>query len=250
MQHAKYPLASPALRDFIHYTDTVLSDALSLARHLKDPDVPDDVREDIERIADNALRVARIVSYASGIMCSLEDEKLLVRKEFDVYDSADDAFQCWGSRENYGSLVFVEDGGLRKKYINFSHNGRPYWKDCFQQYHEHIMGLGDPSITAGIFSALFSNAAKYGRSRAELGIEQQDGFVVCSVRNDVETQIPSEYREAIFNTGVRVPGTGQSGTGLGLASARRLAELQGGKIWLETEGDEVNFRFTIPASNK
>lgn len=148
------------------------------------------------------------------------------------------------SSKHGGSLVYGDDL-TETRYIPFSHKGKPY--AGYERYD--VMASGNHDATAAIFTSLFSNAIKYAKSKAGLDIEQEDGFVVCSVSNDVDVQIPPEYRETIFNH-VRVPGTGRQGTGLGLASARRLAELQGGRLWLETEADQVTFRFTIPAANK
>lgn len=84
MQHPKYPLASMALRDFIHYTDAILSDFTNVAQHLRNPDLPDEVREDIERSIDMASRAAGIVSNMAGLSCSLDEDQLLARKNFKV----------------------------------------------------------------------------------------------------------------------------------------------------------------------
>ncbi|MBI4163600.1 MAG: HAMP domain-containing histidine kinase [Candidatus Aenigmarchaeota archaeon] len=246
MRSRKYTNALAAVQEILHYTDAALSDALVLAEHLKRADMPRQAREDIECIIDNLLRTAKLTSNVAGLSCGIYDNKSLPRENFDVYDALRHPVRVWCNYMFGGSLVFTEDGGRTRRYIPFFHRGKPYFG-----YGEYgVKAVGSRDATEAVFSSLFSNAAKYAKSRASLEIEQDEGFVVCSVTNDVDRQIPEDYKAAIFHVGIRVPGTGKPGTGLGLATAKRFAELQGGRLWLETEGDEVSFRFTIPASNK
>jgi two-component system sensor histidine kinase ChiS len=69
--------------------------------------------------------------------------------------------------------------------------------------------------------------------------------------SDTGTGIPREEHDAIFEefhqVGVPKAG-GQSGAGLGLAITKRLVELQGGRIWVESApGEGSRFFFTMLA---
>jgi len=64
--------------------------------------------------------------------------------------------------------------------------------------------------------------------------------------------IDAEIQERIFNAFEQVDGSSSrryEGTGLGLSLTKRLVELHGGKIWVESEGEHQgsSFRFIIPA---
>jgi signal transduction histidine kinase len=94
---------------------------------------------------------------------------------------------------------------------------------------------------------LLSNALKFtpqGGSvvfRAEPG----DEGVIFAVE-DEGPGIASENRERIFEQFYRVP-SDQEGTGLGLALARHLVELHGGRIWVEErEPSGSRFSFALP----
>jgi len=77
-------------------------------------------------------------------------------------------------------------------------------------------------------------------------------FVEISVQ-DTGIGIKPEDQERIFLEFEQVGGTYQAkqqGTGLGLALTKRLVELHGGRIWVESEvGKGSRFTFTLPLKN-
>jgi signal transduction histidine kinase len=76
----------------------------------------------------------------------------------------------------------------------------------------------------------------------------QPNSVKVSV-SDTGPGIPAEYHIEVFDDFFRLrqQGTQSEGTGLGLATARRLVNTMGGKIWVESEpGAGCKFSFIIP----
>jgi two-component system NtrC family sensor kinase len=72
----------------------------------------------------------------------------------------------------------------------------------------------------------------------------RDGQAACSVR-DNGPGVPADRADTIFHPFMT---TKARGTGLGLATSRRLIELQGGRLWLENPGAPgACFTFTLPA---
>jgi signal transduction histidine kinase len=97
---------------------------------------------------------------------------------------------------------------------------------------------------------LLSNAVKFTPEGGNIvvGSSQVDGEVQVSVR-DTGPGIAAEDRERIFEEFQQTPvGVQQrEGTGLGLALSKRLVELHGGRIWVESEpGEGSRFVFTLP----
>ncbi len=97
---------------------------------------------------------------------------------------------------------------------------------------------------------LLSNALKFTPEggRIEIGAGIADGMAEVSV-TDTGIGIPPESQEAVFEE-FRQIGTAAKkveGTGLGLTLSRKLIELHGGRIWVESElGVGSTFRFTLP----
>jgi signal transduction histidine kinase len=67
---------------------------------------------------------------------------------------------------------------------------------------------------------------------------------------DTGVGIDPEHHQLVFEEFAQVDSSASRphhGTGLGLTIARKLVELQGGRIWLESElGSGSRFFFTIP----
>jgi signal transduction histidine kinase/DNA-binding response OmpR family regulator len=105
---------------------------------------------------------------------------------------------------------------------------------------------------------LLSNAVKFTPERGSVWVEGWVGGVGAGEEPWVEVWVTDtgigvkgEDRERIFGTFEQIDSSysrGQEGTGLGLALTRRLVELHGGSIWVESEGEGKgsSFRFRIP----
>ena len=97
---------------------------------------------------------------------------------------------------------------------------------------------------------LLSNALKFTPQGGRIDVTacRQDGLVRVSV-TDTGVGIPTADLERVFEE-FRQTEAGKAaaeGTGLGLSLARRLVELHGGRIWVESEvGKGTCFSFTLP----
>ena len=97
---------------------------------------------------------------------------------------------------------------------------------------------------------LLSNAIKFTPSegRVDVSARLDDGQVEVAVA-DTGPGIASRDLETIFEEFEQTTaGKRAEGTGLGLPLSRKLVELHGGKLWVESEvGRGSTFRFTLPA---
>ena len=98
---------------------------------------------------------------------------------------------------------------------------------------------------------LLSNAVKFTPQGGRVDVDARllNGHLEVSVK-DTGVGIAREYQQAVFEEFRQVGGSGSGaheGTGLGLALARRFAELHGGAIRLESEpGKGSTFTVSIP----
>jgi len=116
--------------------------------------------------------------------------------------------------------------------------------------------LGDERKVKQVLYNLLSNAAKFTPDGGSICLsahcrqsEENQPEVVIEVR-DTGVGISPEHQERIWNAFEQVDGSytrQQQGTGLGLALTRRIVELHGGHIWLESaEGQGSTFSFSLP----
>ena len=114
--------------------------------------------------------------------------------------------------------------------------------------------MGDESQLIQLIQNLISNAIKYHGPETpvvRISAEKQDDMWVFSVR-DNGIGIEPQYFEKIFLMFQRLNNQRDiSGSGVGLAICRKIAERHGGEIWLESEpGKGSIFYFSIPENGR
>jgi PAS domain S-box-containing protein len=115
--------------------------------------------------------------------------------------------------------------------------------------------VGDPTRLQQVLLNLLGNAIKF----------TQSGEVSLRVAPDGDSSVPAALRFTVSDTGIGIPGEKLSqvferftqadssttrrfgGSGLGLTISKRLVELMGGRIWVESElGKGSVFAFAVP----
>jgi PAS domain S-box-containing protein len=114
---------------------------------------------------------------------------------------------------------------------------------------EPVMLWGDRMRLVEVFQNLVDNAAKFmgdePAPRVEVGVEQAGEEMVLYVR-DNGIGIDPQVQPMLFGLFQKLdPET--EGMGIGLTLVRRIVELHGGRIWVESEGPGkgATFRFTL-----
>ncbi|MDH0865172.1 ATP-binding protein [Mitsuaria sp. GD03876] len=111
--------------------------------------------------------------------------------------------------------------------------------------------LGDPTLLRMVLENLLGNAWKYSGKREEAVIrfdaeQRADGRVFVVTDNGAGFDM--RFADRLFGVFQRLHSASDfQGTGVGLASARRIVRRHGGDIWAESEvGQGARFYFTLP----
>jgi signal transduction histidine kinase len=114
---------------------------------------------------------------------------------------------------------------------------------------EEIAVVADDRRVRQVVFNLLSNAIKFtpAQGRVDVSARVDDGVVEVAVA-DTGPGIRPEDQAAIFEEFEQsAAGKEAEGTGLGLPLSRKLVELHGGRLWVESELDHGStFRFTLP----
>jgi len=109
---------------------------------------------------------------------------------------------------------------------------------------------GDRTRLREVLENLIENAAKYTNEQSKplikIGCKIENGQPIIFVRDNGQG-IDSRYHNRIFNLFEQLD-PNMEGTGIGLALSKRIIEVHGGRIWVESEGQGQGstFYFTIP----
>lgn len=128
-------------------------------------------------------------------------------------------------------------------------------RDGFQINKEIESGIpetmADPNAIMTAFQNLLDNSVKYAGDNKEITIRvvRSNGFIDLSVA-DHGPGIPPEEQQKIFEKfyrGSNAKGAGIRGSGIGLSITKRVADMHGGEVRLESEpGKGSTFTLRIP----
>ena len=109
--------------------------------------------------------------------------------------------------------------------------------------------LGDPLLLRQLLQNLIANALKFTDGQAPV-VTVSAGWEAGACRISVSDNgigIPAEDVERIFEMFQRLHARERfEGTGIGLALTKRIVELHGGRIWVDSEpGEGATFSFTV-----
>lgn len=118
---------------------------------------------------------------------------------------------------------------------------------------ENLLALGDPLLLSVVIQNLLGNAWKFTSlqpsARIDVGCKTgEDGEAVYFVR-DNGAGFDMAYADKLFGTFQRLHSfTDYAGTGIGLATVKRVIDRHGGRVWAEAaEGQGATFYFTLGA---
>ncbi|MFQ6026617.1 MAG: ATP-binding protein, partial [Dehalococcoidia bacterium] len=104
--------------------------------------------------------------------------------------------------------------------------------------------IGDPTRLRQVISNLLGNAIKFtntGEVNIVVDLAPVRSGVLRFQVSDTGIGIPPDQQEAIFERFTQADSSTTrqyGGTGLGLAISRRLVEMMGGRIWVESDGEK------------
>ncbi len=117
-------------------------------------------------------------------------------------------------------------------------------------YTSFHLFFADPHLMQIVFTNLFSNALKFSRrqkaAEIEVGCETKDRQKTFFVK-DNGVGFDMKYADRLFTPFQRLHHKEEyEGTGVGLATVRRIIQRHGGRIWLESKPDSgTTFYFTL-----
>lgn len=123
---------------------------------------------------------------------------------------------------------------------------------------ENVTVYGDPVKLARVFHNILKNAIAYSyrNTRIDIFVEEACGEtelspnkIIITFQNQGKT-IPKEKLESVFDKFYRMDEARNSntgGAGLGLAIAKEIVTRHGGRIFAESEKEQVTFRVELPA---
>lgn len=165
----------------------------------------------------------------------------LVNQLLDFRKTETKGFKLNFSNYNLSELV-------HKTCIRFTTLARERRINLSEEIIDGIHAAIDKEGFTKIISNLLTNAVKYAKTYIHLKLKTSNDNLILTITNDGEI-IPLEMREEIFKPFIQYHTENtptSSGTGIGLALARSLAELHGGNLVMSDSESSNCFVLSLP----
>ena len=127
---------------------------------------------------------------------------------------------------------------------------------CEVDVEENLEVYGDPDKLARVFDNILRNAIAYCYENTEIliGAKMKGNDIEIVFTNEGD-KIPGNMLQTIFEKFYRVDGSrskssGTGGAGLGLAIAKEIVELHGGRVMAKSDDLKTQFIVTLPSKAK
>ena len=113
-----------------------------------------------------------------------------------------------------------------------------------------LLASGDPTLLRMLLENLLGNAWKYtgNTENARIGLARRPGETTGFTVHDNGAGFDMRYADRLFGVFQRLHSASEfPGTGVGLASVRRIVRRHHGEVWAESEPERgARFHFTLP----
>jgi PAS domain S-box-containing protein len=218
LANMSHELRTP-LNAILGYTELILDNIYG--------DVPDKIREVLERLDKNGRHLLNLINDVLDLSKIEAGQLVLSLDEYsmeDVVQTVITAVEALAAEKNLKLNVMIP-ADLK-------------------------IGKGDQQRIAQVLLNLVGNAIKFteqGEVKVEVAVSDETFFISVS---DTGPGISKPDQKKIFEEFQQADGSStreKGGTGLGLSIAKKIVEMHGGQIWVEsTLGKGSNFRFTLP----
>jgi len=214
-----------------HELRTPLHGIIGLAESLQSRETDPDKHEDIEMIISSGKRLSSLVNDILDFSKLKNHEIELQPKPVDMRALVDIILRIHTPLAKGKDLALENKVPLRGSIVH-----------------------GDENRLMQVMHNLIGNGIKFTES-GYIHVEgrRKGGMLEVSVE-DTGVGIPASKKEAIFQEFEQSDGSEKrlfTGTGLGLSVSKRLVEMHGGQLWVESvEGEGATFFFTLPLSKE
>ena len=218
LANTSHELRTP-LNAILGYTELVLDDIYG--------EVPEKIREVLERVQSNGRHLL-------GLINDVLDLSKIEAGQLDL------SVGEYSMNEVVQTVIAATEALVAEKKLTFTTTIAD----------DLPMGEGDERRITQVLLNLVGNAIKFTESGGiAIDAASLDGAFQIAV-SDTGPGIAPEDQQVVFEEFRQLDSSStrtKGGTGLGLAISKRIVELHGGRIWVESElGKGSTFRFTLP----
>jgi two-component system, sensor histidine kinase and response regulator len=227
---------SQFLTTMSHELRTPMNGMLGMAQLLAASDLTDTQRQQLDVIQQSGKALMKILNEILDLSKIEADRVEVEQVAFDLDDTIE-------------SIIHLFSGSAGTKGLNLN---------CHLPVDLPCQLRGDPNRLGQILSNLLANALKFTRQgEIRLDIEKtaetQSTVQLTFKLTDTGIGIPAEEHQRIFEPFSQVDESATrqySGTGLGLTIVKRLVEMMGGQIWVESSPGVGSTFYTILSFGK